>query len=98
MIKKKIEITEDAKQELEKSVKWYESRKKGLGKEFKEEVKKTVKTIEQNPEQNPKAGDNENIRRALVYRFPFIIFYLIQQTTIKIFSIFHTSRNPKDYQ
>jgi len=52
MFKKKIEITEDAKNELDESVKWYEKRKKGLGKEFKNEVKKTIKSIEQNPEQN----------------------------------------------
>jgi len=95
MFKKKIEITEDAKNELDESVKWYEKRKKGLGKEFKNEVKKTIKSIEQNPEQNQKVSDNENIRRALIDRFPFFIFYYIQQTTIKIFSIFHTSRNPK---
>jgi plasmid stabilization system protein ParE len=94
MEKRKIEITEDAKNDLEESVIWYESKKNGLGKEFKQEVKNTIKLIDKNPLQFQKVCENENIRRAHINRFPFFIFYLIQPATIKIFSVFHTSKNP----
>jgi plasmid stabilization system protein ParE len=39
---------------------------------------------------------NENVRRALVNRFPFSIYFEIEEELITIFAILHQSRNP-DY-
>jgi len=38
---------------------------------------------------------HKNIRRFVVKKFPFVVYYYIEDKNIKIISIFHTSRNPQ---
>lgn len=49
-----------------------------------------------NPKMPPKIY--KEARRAVVRRFPYCIYYIIQSDRIHIVSIFHTSRNPKKWQ
>jgi len=41
---------------------------------------------------------HEEYRRALVRRFPYAIFYEYTGGKVFIYSIFHTSRNPKKWR
>ena len=75
------------------SKQWYDEQQDGLGFEFIAEIKKTIKRIEQNPLQFPK--EKTYIHKALVDRFPYSIFFYINDITINIFAIFNHSRNPK---
>ncbi|MCK5536983.1 MAG: type II toxin-antitoxin system RelE/ParE family toxin [Bacteroidales bacterium] len=61
--------------------------------EFKNEIKKTIEKIEENPYQFQKVARNRDIRRSIINRFPFKIYYLIKNF-IEVFAVFHTSRNP----
>jgi len=82
-----------AEDDLISSVKWYDEQREGLGIEFLSEVKRTIKRIEQNPEQFPKY--KPQIRKAIVDRFPFTIFFYIEDEVVNVFAIYHFSRNPK---
>jgi len=95
-MKKNIELTEDAKNDLKEATEWYEDKKEGLGEEFLNEVEKTFQTIELNPLQNQKVRGN--IRRALVKRFSFGVFYIVKNIKIIINRVVHTSRNPKEWK
>lgn len=37
----------------------------------------------------------KDVRKYVVQKFPFVIYYQIEKSTIKIVAIFHTSRNPE---
>lgn len=54
-----------------------------------------LETIRQFPEACPKI--HKAVRRALVKRFPYLIFYLLTPDRIVVLAILHTSRNPANW-
>lgn len=93
MKKFNLKINPFAELDLEDSFEYYENQKEGLGEEFLSEVKTTLKRITENPDQFPKSS--KDVRKALIDRFPFIIFFYVKEAIINVFAIFHCSRNPK---
>ena len=41
---------------------------------------------------------HEEYRRALVRRFPYAVFYEYSRGTVIVYSIFHTSQDPKKWR
>lgn len=72
---------------------WYNKQKEKLGNELLQEIKQTIQSIEENPLQFPEI--KSEIRRAIVNRFPYLIFFTVDAPIINVFALFHTSRNPK---
>ncbi len=85
-------ISPDAENDIEQAYNWYETQKEGLGAEFFEQVKITFVQIENNPK--PFFEYKPLVRRAIVKRFPYGIFFYLSETTINVFAVFHSSRNP----
>jgi plasmid stabilization system protein ParE len=48
--------------------------------------------IQRTPELHPLI--HKQIRRALIRRFPFGIFYVVEEDTIRVLAVFHGKRNP----
>jgi len=71
---------------------WYDLQHLNLGSEFILEVEKVLYRIEKNPKQFPK--ELNNIRKAVVRRFPFSIYFTVIENRIIVFAVFHNSRNP----
>jgi len=78
--------------DLKEAKDWYDLQRDDLGAEFIGEIKNTIYRIQENPEQFPfiKSG----IRKAIVKRFPFVIFFSVNDELINVFAVFHVSRNP----
>lgn len=73
--------------------KWYEDQKQGLGDAFFLSVEATLSSILRNPTLfQIKFKKN---RCAPVARFPYGIYYSIENDRIVVLSVFHFSRNPK---
>jgi hypothetical protein len=68
-------------------------KRSGLGSEFLEAIDKMVKGIAENPERFPIV--RKGIRRAVLPRFPYSIFYRIVSGHIVVIACFHGKRNPK---
>jgi toxin ParE1/3/4 len=83
----------DAESELLDSVLWYDRQRKGLGDEFMHCIDETVERIKRAPEVYPRIL--KNIRRTTVKRFPFALFYEVDETGIRVIAVFHSRRNPK---
>jgi len=64
---------EKAEAEVRDAARWYEERRPGLGKDFREEVEAAVSTILRSPETF--GFVIEGVRQHLVHRFPFSIVY-----------------------
>jgi toxin ParE1/3/4 len=75
---------------------WYDEKQKGLGNRFLKEVSKYLDSIADNPFKFAAKYDNE-LRFAPLKIFPFVIAYWIENETVFVASIFHTSRNPKKF-
>ena len=75
---------------------WYNGKRKGLGSEFLLALDAKMHEIERNPMQFQVVY--KNVRRALTRRFPYGIFFIVEDTTIHIIAILHTNRNPVSWQ
>jgi len=83
-----------AEVEVIQTAEYYQSKVHGLGAEFLDELDKTIEIIGKDPQRWPvRAG---NIRRYLLKRFPYIVFYEHTLDTIYIYSVVHHHRHP-DY-
>ena len=81
-----------AKGDILEANSWYENKKKGLGKEFLNELEDIYNRIQNNPNQFPVI--NHLYRKAVLRKFPFIVFFIIEEDKIYVIAVFHVSRNP----
>ena len=81
-----------AKREMDESIAWYENQRAHLGLEFAIEVDKTLEHVALNPNQFPLIRGE--IRRALLRRFPYGLYYLIEENRVVIVAVFHFKRDP----
>ena len=81
--------------DLQKAKKWYHEKSETLAQEFKTEVNKEIDYIGEYPEHYQLKY--KELRQSLVTRFPYAIFYLVEeeQKRIVVFGVLHTSRNPE---
>jgi plasmid stabilization system protein ParE len=71
---------------------WYNEQLPGLGHDFLAELDKEFAAIQASPEIH--ARMHRELRRALLHRFPYGVFYVVEARRIVIMAILHTSRNP----
>ena len=88
----RLVIQPRASQEAEEAAIWYEKQRKGLGKEFVRELDFGIVSILHNPYKF-EVLRNE-FRRKVVKRFPFGIFFRIDNDTVIIVAIWHFKRKP----
>jgi plasmid stabilization system protein ParE len=71
---------------------WYEEKDFGLGDEFLRCMEEAFSRIAAHPEQFPTRFDY--IRRCLVRRFPYAVYFDHDERTVFITYVFHTAQNP----
>ena len=86
----------EAEEDLLEAFHWYEEQNRGLGSEFFQSVEVCISNIQSNPEAYPIIY--KTIRRALLRRFPFGIFYVVDKEVITIIACFHFRRDPSHWQ
>jgi plasmid stabilization system protein ParE len=71
---------------------WYEEQRGGLGDEFLDEVQVVFGAVEDAPQQfHVERGD---VRKALVRRFPYLVFFVEAEEAISVLAVFHARRDP----
>ena len=86
-------IRPDAEADARAAFHWYEEQLPGLGGAFLSELDREFGSISANPEAH--ARIHLGIRRALLHRFPYGIFYVVETGRIIVLAILHTSRDPR---
>lgn len=89
----KLLISQNAFQELKESQDYYNLQQENLGNIFKNDIQKAINSIQNFPNLYPNI--TETIKRCLLHRFPFSIFYSVHKDTIIILSIAHQHRKPQ---
>lgn len=85
-----------AQQELVEAAAYYEEQLTNLGDEFLSVVEKAVDSLEDNPKSAFLSHPQLGMRRCVVPRFPFLIYYREGDDLIEVFAIAHQSKRP-DY-
>ena len=91
-----VTYTPEAALDVAEAYDWYESREPGLGEDFLRCVEACALMIQRHPQMFPVAVDE--FRRALIRRFPVEIFYESAGDGIRIYSVFHCSRDPQKWR
>jgi plasmid stabilization system protein ParE len=91
----KLIIQPEAEYDIQDAFKWYESQNSGLGSEFVRAVDVCLSGIGRNPLAYQVI--EQQVRRALIRRFPYILFYVCEQNTIVVIACFHVKRDPKNW-
>ena len=86
----------EAETDIEEAAIWYEKQRPGLGGEFLDELRSICKTISENPAIYPVVY--RSTRRALISRFPFGVYFRIEDEQVIVFAIFHGSRHPRRWR
>ena len=82
--------------DVEAAFNWYEREEPGLGFEFLEELRAAYQRILAHPlgYQDLRLG----IRRALTRRFPYAVYFSIEEDIIVILAVLSTGRDPEEWQ
>jgi plasmid stabilization system protein ParE len=75
---------------------WYEREREGLGSAFLARVRRVFKRIESGPLQFPLVM--ADIRRALLGRFPFGVFFFVDDQAAVVIAIMHLHRHPDSWE
>lgn len=90
---KSLRVSRGAEKELDEAFRFYESRRAGLGWEFREEIEHSTERILQSPDDFA-IYEPPDIRECFVHRFPYVIFFADQSEEILILAVAHSSRSP----
>ena len=72
---------------------WYEDKVRGLGEEFLRMFYACAAEIPQNPLLYRKVYGE--FRRRLMRRFPYAIYFQVEEGAVIVFGLFHCARNPQ---
>lgn len=90
-----IRLRPDGERDLEHAATWYERQRPGLGSDFLDEFAPTLQRISEFPELYPMV--HRKTRRALTHRFPFGVYYLVEDGMLVVVAVMHGSRSPRQW-
>ena len=79
----------------ESAFRWYEDHRSGLGSQFLAAGDSAVSRIVSNPEVYPVV--RVRVRRAVIRRFPYLLFYVIEREEVIVLACMHASRDPEKW-
>jgi plasmid stabilization system protein ParE len=82
----------EARLEFDEAFNWYETQGKGLGLAFVSAVQRSLDIISANP--LAYATVTSDVRKAVMRRFPYCIFYRPLLNCVEVIAVFHSSRDP----
>jgi plasmid stabilization system protein ParE len=92
----RVIFTQAARWELIEAQDWYEGEAPGLGRHFCAALDALTGRMTANPRQFPVVF--KDVRRALLRRFPYSLFFVIEGETLLVIACFHASRDPTQWQ
>ncbi len=91
-----VRLRPEAEQDLADAAQWYEEQQRGLGQEFLDEALAAFSAIAERPLAS--TAVYKALRRALLHRFPFGVFYLVDGDEAVVIAVLHGSRHPRRWK
>ena len=89
----KLRYTRRALAELLAAHQWYEEQEPGVGREFLRLFRRLIDSVAEHPAMYPRHRDT--IRRAIMRKFPYSVFYCVEDDVILVIAVFAMSRDPE---
>ena len=85
-----------AQAEFDDAANWYEAQRAGQGAKFTAAIGRVLVDLGARPELHPEVY--EDVREALVARYPYAVYYRPGLDQVAVLAVFHTSRDPAEWQ
>lgn len=92
----RLSLRREAQADIRGAARWYEDQRPGLGTEFTRAVRALLATIEREPGRYPVA--RADVRRALVRRFPYAVYFVADPAATSVLACLHVRRDPQIWQ
>ncbi|MEX0874706.1 MAG: type II toxin-antitoxin system RelE/ParE family toxin [Actinomycetota bacterium] len=89
----RVRFTPEAEADLVEAFTWYEEAQRWLGSQFLDAVEEELSRLADWPEASPAV--HADVRRALVRRFPYGVFYIVEANEAIVLGVFHARRDPR---
>lgn len=91
-----LKVRAEAEEDLLQVCEWYDCRQARLGDRFLDAAAAVLDRICSTPEQW--AEEFRGIRRARIPRFPYIIYFLVEDRIVEVIAVSHGRRHPRAWQ
>lgn len=88
----KIQVRRAAELDVAEAQVWYETQRAGLGADFYSEVSEVFTVLTENPLIYP--ASYREVRRAIVHRFPYLIWYSVLGEEVTVLACTHARQHP----
>lgn len=89
-------VNPEAEVDLDEAKAWYDAQRLGLGDELLNCVSEVFDRLRRTPRLYGKVF--QELRLALVRRFPYAVIYRIDDDQITVVAVYHTRRDPRGWQ
>jgi len=88
-----VRIRPQAQRDARLAFAWYERQRPGLGRDLVGELDAVYERLSENPHVYQEILPG--VRRAIVRRFPYAVFYLIAEEEVRVLCVMDMSRDPE---
>ena len=85
-----IRLREEVVNDLSAAADWYNDQRAGLGDEFVQAAFAAIDELAERPTWFPVV--RKHVRRALMKRFPYAIYFKVERSAVTVFVVVHTAR------
>jgi plasmid stabilization system protein ParE len=89
-------VRPEAQINIREAAVWYEQQETGLGHRFMGEIRQSLKSIRKTPFRFPIIENG--VRRLLLHRFPYAIYFLLENDTVVVIELLHQHRQPQTWK
>ncbi|MCI0570115.1 MAG: type II toxin-antitoxin system RelE/ParE family toxin [Myxococcaceae bacterium] len=89
-------IRNEAQADIREAAQWYEAQRAGLGTEFTRAVRALLASVEREPARFPVV--HAEVRRALLRRFPYALYFIVEGEQTVLLACLHVRRSPAVWQ
>ncbi len=90
---RELVVRRPAERDLLEAQQWYDDQRVGLGAEFRREVDRLFQRLVRSPQIYPVV--HRGVSRAVLRRFPYLVFFAAEEKQVVVLACFHTSRDPR---
>ncbi|MGH8453131.1 MAG: type II toxin-antitoxin system RelE/ParE family toxin [Nevskiales bacterium] len=87
-----VYVRRAAERDVAQAQKWYEEQQRGLAAEFHVEFSATLGRLTETPLIYPALY--RNVRRAVSHRFPYLVWYRVQNSRVTVLACTHGKADP----
>lgn len=91
-----LTVRREAELDINSAFEYYENKRVGLGHDVLLCIEECLSKIERNPMYYKVVY--KELRRISVRRFPYCIFYLVQNDSVIVTAVFHARKDPQAWQ